>query len=690
MAHYLVTAVIDFIVAIIALSKTGNRSAKALSLTSFSLGLWSLELFLLTVVQNVDLLSVLFHITRWGMFLIPPSLALLAWMLIGGRSRLFFNVVVLPGFIVSISLSVLNAFFLPSTLEPAQGGYLPKIDLIFFVFAGNFVWCLVGSVFESIASFRSATYREKQRVKWLLIILLMTLSTGVASMLLVKYDFYLKLVGATTNITFVSLLLYATVQHHLMDLRLALSVGLARAVLLTTVVWSYFFISSVIGDINQSTAGILIMLLFIVFVLEAYPRALRWVLPNTKRLIAGNSYEFESVTGEAQKALNSSIDLKGLMRVTDTLMKHITRVKHYYLYTVEDGDLHEVTPRAQFISEEDRKILLDYCREHKGLIISDETPAEVQYVIMSSGANACLSVFYDGRVVAIVLVGPSLDQSYYRYDDIRVFEWLGFELGQVINRIDQLDEMQDQLGQAKKTLSMLGVMNHYHHDIKAPLAIIDGVLSNDIYDKDKQKDIVLQQVERGSQLITTMAGILKGERKRKLQSLSLSEVVKDSVFLFSQGIDEVNYLFGDTPNINGDAEDLKILVINVVKNAIEARNESQRLVVTISTWQSESDGHVYLSFSDTGVGISSDLLDVLWDETVSSKAQGNGIGMQAIKRIADEHFAEIEVNSEVGSGCEFVFKFPRSIVVADSVDGVAENNDSIFASSNKVKKPLAG
>eukprot|EP01025_Chloroclados_australasicus_P042430 TRINITY_DN4512_c1_g2_i1.p2 TRINITY_DN4512_c1_g2~~TRINITY_DN4512_c1_g2_i1.p2 ORF type:complete len:140 (+),score=10.41 TRINITY_DN4512_c1_g2_i1:3-422(+) len=113
------------------------------------------------------------------------------------------------------------------------------------------------------------------------------------------------------------------------------------------------------------------------------------------------------------------------------------------------------------------------------------------------------------------MVGAPTQDTYYRYDDIRLFEWLQAELGQVLNRIRKLDEMQNQLGQAKKTLSMLGVMNHYHHDIKAPLSIIDGVLSNDIYDKEKQKDIVLQQVERGSRLIATMAGILNKRKEKK-------------------------------------------------------------------------------------------------------------------------------------------------------------------------------
>ncbi len=686
MAHYLITAIVDFIVALIALNKKDNSAAKALSLAAFSLGLWSLELFLLTVVNNVELLSTLFHLTRWGMFFIPPSLALLAWMLIGARSRLFLNLVVLPGFAISVCLSVFNAFIFPSELAPTSDGYLPVLDEVFYIFAANFVWCLLGAVGASAWSYRSATHRERQRVKWLLIILVMTLATGLASIFLVTYDFYLRLVGATTNITFVCLLLYATVQHHLMDLRLALSVGLARAVLLTGVVWSYFFIASMVGDLSKSTTGILVMLLFIVFVLEAYPRALRWLLPNAKKLIASNTYDFETVVSEASQALNNCINLKELTRTTDVLFKQVARVTDYQVYVSDKGVFRGVNAKKYFDIASADADFLQYCDNNKGLILSDETPDYVQKILDSHEASSCFAIKCEDEMVGVVLIGRAVGQSYYRYDDIRIFEWLCQELGQVISRINQLDEMQQQLGQAKKTLSMLGVMNHYHHDIKAPLAIIDGVLSNDIYDKDKQKDIVLQQVERGSRLITTMANLLKGERTRKVQKLSLEEVVKDSVFLFSQGIDEIHYDFASLPEIKGDSEDLKILVINIIKNAIEAREAGRKLIVTIATWK--TDDAICLSFTDSGEGMSQQVIDTLWEEGGSSKLTGNGIGTQAIKRIADEHSADIEVKSQVGKGSEFIFKFPLSGVDEDESDPPSDaGGDNLFS---RINKPMAG
>ena len=160
--------------------------------------------------------------------------------------------------------------------------------------------------------------------------------------------------------------------------------------------------------------------------------------------------------------------------------------------------------------------------------------------------------------------------------------------------------------------------------------------------------------------------------------------MKDSLFLFSQGIDDINYAFADIPMIYGDAEDLKILVINLVKNAIEARRDDESLVLTITTAQ--TDEYISLAIADTGMGISPERVNVIWDDIDSNKANGSGVGMQAIKRIADEHSAEIVVNSCEGEGSEFIFKFPCSIAV-DSNDNEAAGNDSLFANNDRISNP---
>ncbi len=680
MVHYLVTCLVDFFVVFLALSKRNNSAAKALALTAFSIGLWSMELFLLTVVKDLPTLTLLFHLTRWGMFFIAPSIAFLVWRLIGGGTRLFLYAVVVPNFIFSASLALANLLFFPSVLVPAIGGYLPKVDNIFYLFAGSFLLCLLATISFGAAKFKSATHREKQRIRWLLMTVMLILIMGLVSIYLVKYSFYLKLVGAVANIVFISLLFYATIQNNLMDVRSAIGVTMARAAILAAIVWSYFYVIEFMGDSSNSIGGAAVMIVFVVAVLELYPRLLKWVLPNAKKILVKHGYEFDQVKEDTERALNHTMNIATMFEVLDHLFLKIIRVHHYKVLVVEsDVTLNTNHERDgsnnlpfDFVVED--YSLVGYCMQNSNLNMADEMPDAIKHEMEKQQAALCFSVMSNKKILAVVLVGPSSDLSYYRYDDIKVFEWLGRELGQVLKRLIRLDDMQDQLGEAKKTLSMLGMMSHYHHDIKAPFAIIDGVFSNDMYDRDKQKDIVLAQVERGSRLIATMASILGGKRRRRVQPCALETLVKDCLFVFETSIDKVEYELADVPNIAGDAEDLKILFINLIKNASEARRGHEEIILKVKSWVEEAC--VCFSIKDNGVGMSKQQLANLWEQDYSAKEFGNGIGMQAIKRIADEHSARIEVHSEVGNGTEFIFRFP-SVLIADEDKSVGGAKDEL-------------
>ena len=673
MVQYLITAIIDIVVGILAISKKENPAAKALGLTICCLGFWSLELYFLTSVKDMDILTPLFHISRWGMFLAPSFFTLLTWRLLGSRSQLFKKVVMLPSFAMSMLLAIGNLFFFPSDLIQTDGGYLPKPDLVFYAFGAYFVWCFFGSLVLVAFSYNTALSREKQRLKWVLITLLVCFFIGIVLIRTMPQDFYLsKFMGPISNIIFVAFLFYTTIQHNLIDFRLALSLGLSKAILLGFFVWLYFVVTSVVGDHTESNGGVLVLLLFVALILEAYPRMNKWILPNAKKILVKNSYDYDQIKAETEIDLKNSISFSMLFDVLDHLFLKTIKVTSYkVLMTQQDGDASHTNSfrqNASFDVIDEESSLVTYCASQTQLIMADEMPESLQADMKKYDAGLCFPIFSENKVLAIVLIGNPTHLSYYRYDDLKIFEWLKSELGQVLNRLMRLNDMQDQLGEAKKTLSMLSLMNHYHHDIKVPFAIIDGVLSNDIYDREKQRDIVLTQVERGSRLIATMASILGGKHKRRIQACALESLVQDCVYLFENAFDKVEYEFEGIPKIRGDAEDLKILFINLIKNASEARRYNEDLVLHMRSWT--NNGDVFFSVRDNGTGMSEQQLNNLWQPGLSSKKRGNGIGMQAIKRIVDEHNAQIEVKSTLNMGSEFILCF--SVMQIIDEDGPSE------------------
>lgn len=663
MAHYLVAALLDLAFGIFSLSKIRNRVTIAFFLTSVSIAAWTFELFLLSWLTDQSLLSTLFHLFRIGMFLIPPSIALTTWYVLGRRSPAFFKTTVLPGFVVAITLGLSNLLVWPSELQPVASGYLPKPDLIYYLFAANLTWCLGSAMIYCIWAFGVVTEREKLKIKWLLITLASTLLAALAATALMNSEFYLaKSIGILPNLVFVGLLAYATIEHNLMDFRTALGLGIAKA--LSLLFFSAGFLSLLSAfDTGSGLHTTFLAAVLFAFFLEIYPRSTSWLRSKTYKLLAACPYDTDDLKKTVATKLNfcnSNDDLKSIL---DYFFYHALKVNTYSLYEVRTDPvtggarLHSFEDPANQVRIEDHGKLGELATASRVTMI-DETTGELRDSIESNKAISCFPVLVKGRVAALMFVGkPQSDSSIYRFEEFKLLEWLMLELAYTLERIDQLNKLQNELGEAKKQLSLLGLMNDYHHDIKAPLSIIDGVVSNDLYDDQRRKEVILQQVAWGSELIATMARLLKGNRSRKVERVQLNEVVADCCAIFQKTKTEIITHLKTTGEIAGDSDDLKIMLINMLKNAVEAARVSPKLQITVESYS--DDDYTYLVVSDNGKGMPRDVLANLWQNCFSTKVNGSGIGLQAIKRIADEHEARVSVFSEPDVGSSFKFRFPN-------------------------------
>lgn len=557
-------------------------------------------------------------------------------------------------------LSGLNNFFLPSELRAVERGYLPKVDTIYYVFAGSFMWCLLSSVAYSIVSYRKVTNREKRRLKWLFIIMLLTSALGMSSLYLMAYDFYLsKLVGTAANIIVITSLLYATIQRNLMDIHLALSMGAARLILLSLFTWFYFSIGLNFREDGDSFGGMLMILVFFMIVLEIYPVLLRWVLKSAKKF-AGDGHDYAETTESTQAALSCCTSTRQLVGVLDRLFYRILRMEKYQLFIFDpsgkNGNSFRSMNSMGAVSQSERGVLLEIPDSLSAVVMEDEAEATLRANMNAAGVGAAILVRNETGLLAVIFVGYSLMTSYYRHDDIRVFEWLSIELSQMLTRIQTLEAFEDELYDAKKRLSLLSMMNHYHHDIKAPLSVIDGVVSHQLYDSEKQRQVILEQVALGSKLIATMASLLNGKRRRRIAPVDLQQVLNECLVLFRQKLAKVDVKLCDGAVVQGDADDLKIMFINLIKNAAEAAQPGGK--VSLAVKARLQDDCVSVSIRDNGVGMEAEKLGRIWESPASSKPGGHGIGLQAIKRIADEHDTLIDVISRPGEGSEFILSFP--------------------------------
>lgn len=117
-----------------------------------------------------------------------------------------------------------------------------------------------------------------------------------------------------------------------------------------------------------------------------------------------------------------------------------------------------------------------------------------------------------------------------------------------------------------------------------------------------------------------------------------------SVFDFVAGADDVL----------ADRVQIQQVLINLMRNAMEAMRESDTRLLTVRIAPTEED-LVSVEVSDTGPGVPQDILPELFRPFVTTKAGGMGIGLSISKRIVEAHGGTIEVSRNSHGGATFRF-----------------------------------
>jgi nitrogen fixation/metabolism regulation signal transduction histidine kinase len=116
----------------------------------------------------------------------------------------------------------------------------------------------------------------------------------------------------------------------------------------------------------------------------------------------------------------------------------------------------------------------------------------------------------------------------------------------------------------------------------------------------------------------------------------------------------------DIPLLKLDTNRFRQLLVNLVKNALEALPESsdldERPCITLSTEQTKNE--VILRVSDNGLGIPEELLPRLFEPYVTNKVKGTGLGLAIVKKVTEEHAGILRAENNADRGACFVIRLP--------------------------------
>jgi signal transduction histidine kinase len=116
---------------------------------------------------------------------------------------------------------------------------------------------------------------------------------------------------------------------------------------------------------------------------------------------------------------------------------------------------------------------------------------------------------------------------------------------------------------------------------------------------------------------------------------------------------ETQLVFGPL-YIEGDLFALNRVYRNLIMNALQATPPRGRVIVRTT----RQDDHAVIEVADTGSGIPAERLDTIFDDFVTTKRRGLGLGLAISKKVVEQLGGMISVASEVGLGSTFTLRFP--------------------------------
>ena len=208
------------------------------------------------------------------------------------------------------------------------------------------------------------------------------------------------------------------------------------------------------------------------------------------------------------------------------------------------------------------------------------------------------------------------------------------------------------------------------HEIKNPIAVCKGYLDMiDINDKKKVRKyipIIKDEITRTLVLMDDFLDYTKIKiEKEDMDLVMLLEDLEDYLedLFKKKGIKAEFNIPDEDIYIEADYNRLKQVFINLLKNAIEAKDDSKKEnKIKISL---ESDNKfMKIIIEDNGVGMDKDTLNNVSEMFFTTKKKGSGLGVSLSKEIVEQHGGNIVYNSVKGEGTRVIVTLPKEINMA--------------------------
>jgi PAS domain S-box-containing protein len=313
---------------------------------------------------------------------------------------------------------------------------------------------------------------------------------------------------------------------------------------------------------------------------------------------------------------------------------------------------------VQRIHPEDQPIVA----EELGRAVRDRDDYEVDYRIFHPG----------GEIRHIHVVGrPVLDPS----GDLVEIVGTGIDVTdrkQAEGERERLRQAQADLAHANRVTLMGELTASVAHEVNQPIAAsltnartclrwLAGDTPNVAEAREAAMRIVQDQT-RAAEIISRIRLLFKKTTTPR-ELVDIDEIIREMTvhlhgemtrYLISLRME----LSADRLQVMGDRVQLQQVMMNLIMNAIDAMADVQGIRKLIIQSQHGEDGHIVVSVSDTGVGLTQELAAHIFDAFFTTKPHGTGMGLRISRSIVEAHGGRLWAADNAPRGASFYFTLP--------------------------------
>jgi two-component system sensor histidine kinase HydH len=278
-----------------------------------------------------------------------------------------------------------------------------------------------------------------------------------------------------------------------------------------------------------------------------------------------------------------------------------------------------------------------------------------------------LPIFSHQKMVGLLSLESKQSGEVYTLSDLGALESFSSQAGLAIENIQLLNsvfETNQRLFEAEKLVSLGQLASGVAHEIRNPLSSIKlniQGLARSLKPEpinSKRLEIIQREIDHLDHIVHDVL-IYARPTGLKIESVDLRDLLVGTLDLLGPALNESNHkiilrLPETLAKVAADRDKLHQVCKNLIVNASDAMSKGGYLEISAQ----EIPAQVELIFSDNGPGMTTDIINSIFNPFFTTKADGTGLGLANAQKFIQEMGGEITVTSEAGEGAEFTVTLP--------------------------------